>query len=84
MRCVNWLNEETQWLLPEIVIVVQKALLAEHGGSTGIQDEIVFASAMARPKQSIMMSPRVRFMNLRLLTAMGWRRTTPSLLALYI
>lgn len=43
--------KEPKWLLPEIVIAVQKALLAEHGGGTGLRDETLFDSAMARPKQ---------------------------------
>lgn len=43
--------KEPKWLLPEIVIAVQKALLAEHGGGAGIRDETLLDSAMARPKQ---------------------------------
>lgn len=42
---------EPKWLLPEIVIAVQKVILAEHGGGTGIRDETLFESAIARPKQ---------------------------------
>ena len=38
-------------MLSEVVIAVQKALLAEHSGGAGIRDETLFDSAMARPKQ---------------------------------
>ena len=43
--------KKPEWLLPEMILAVQKALLAEHGGGAGMRDETLFESAMARPKQ---------------------------------
>jgi len=42
---------EPIWLLPEIVISVHQMLLAEHGGASGIRDEILLDSALNRPRQ---------------------------------
>ncbi len=43
--------KEPLWLLPEVVIAVQRMLIAEHGGAAGIRDDALLASAMARPRQ---------------------------------
>lgn len=39
------------WLERELVVAVHDRQLAEHGGSVGIRDEHLLASALARPQQ---------------------------------
>lgn len=38
------------WLLPEVVYATHEKLLAEFGGATGVRDENLLASALARPR----------------------------------
>ena len=42
---------EPKWVLPEVVIAVHDMLLAEHGGGTGIRDQELLDSGLARAKQ---------------------------------
>ena len=39
------------WVLPELVQAVHQTLLAEHGGLSGIRDQALLDSALARPLQ---------------------------------
>ena len=39
------------WVLDDVVLAVHSMLLAEHGGGSGIRDETLLDSALARPKQ---------------------------------
>jgi len=43
--------KEPQWLLRETVLALQERLLAEFGGLSGLRDEGLFDSALARPQQ---------------------------------
>jgi len=43
--------DEPVWVLDEIVPAVHERQLAEHGGSPGIRDAGLLASALARPRQ---------------------------------
>lgn len=38
------------WLLEETVIAIHQRQLSEHGGSEGLRDEGLLASALARPQ----------------------------------
>jgi len=40
-----------RWVLRETVLALQERLLAEFGGLSGLRDEGLFDSAMARPQQ---------------------------------
>ncbi len=42
---------EPKWLTKEVALAVHSMLLAEHGGGTGIRDESLLESALARPQQ---------------------------------
>ena len=42
---------EPKWVLLDVVSAVHQMLLAEHGGGTGIRDQELLASALARAKQ---------------------------------
>jgi death-on-curing protein len=43
--------KEPQWVLGETVLALQERLLAEFGGLSGLRDEGLFDSALARPRQ---------------------------------
>lgn len=43
--------DEPVWVLDEIVPALHGRQLAEHGGSPGVRDEGLLASALARPRQ---------------------------------
>ncbi|OHE78189.1 MAG: death-on-curing protein [Verrucomicrobia bacterium GWF2_62_7] len=43
--------KEPQWILRETVLALQERLLAEFGGLSGLRDEGLFDSAIARPQQ---------------------------------
>ena len=38
------------WLLEETVIAIHQRQISEHGGSEGLRDEGLLASALARPQ----------------------------------
>ena len=40
-----------RWLTKAVVLALHDRQIAEHGGSTGLRDETLLESAMARPKQ---------------------------------
>jgi death on curing protein len=41
---------EPDWLREDVVLAIQRRQLAEHGGSEGIRDLGLLASALARPR----------------------------------
>lgn len=43
--------KEPQWVLRETVLALQERLLSEFGGLSGLRDEGLFDSALARPQQ---------------------------------
>jgi death on curing protein len=46
-------RKEPQWVLRETILALQERLLAEFGGASGLRDEGLFESALARPHQLI-------------------------------
>ncbi|MBP8294616.1 MAG: type II toxin-antitoxin system death-on-curing family toxin [Burkholderiales bacterium] len=40
------------WVLDDAVVAIHKRQLAEHGGSAGVRDPGLLASALARPKNA--------------------------------
>ncbi len=60
--------KEPTWVLQDVVIVVQQALLAEHGELSGIRDEALLESALSRPKH--LYADSVTILSWLLLTAM--------------
>ncbi len=48
---------QPQWVLDEVVLAIHKQQLAEHGGSSGIRDKGLLASALARPKNLLNYDP---------------------------
>lgn len=44
------MKAEPIWLQRELIIAVHERLIADHGGSSGLRDEGLLESALARPK----------------------------------
>lgn len=44
------MTTEPVWLRDDVVLAIHRRQLAEHGGSAGIRDEGLLASALAKPK----------------------------------
>ena len=44
------MSQEPEWLVEAVVVAVQRALIAEHGGADGIRDQGLLDSALARPR----------------------------------
>ena len=42
--------KEPSWVNKEVVLAIHDELLAEHGGATGLRDEGLLDSALARPE----------------------------------
>ena len=45
------MSAETNWITPGITLALHDRQLAEHGGQTGLRDESLLLSALARPQQ---------------------------------
>jgi death-on-curing protein len=43
-------NVSWRWLQREVILAVHEEQLAEHGGATGVRDEGLMDSALARPR----------------------------------
>ena len=39
-----------KWIIPRLVYVVHEEQLAEHGGTSGVRDQGLLESALARPQ----------------------------------
>lgn len=46
-----------RWLTKQMVLALQRAQVAEHGGSPGLRDEGLLESALARPEQRLAYEP---------------------------
>lgn len=51
------MSAEPRWLTRRIVDVIHAALLAEHGGASGVRDEALIDSALARPLHRLAYEP---------------------------
>ena len=45
------MTSEPNWITPAITLALHDRQLAEHGGQTGLRDESLLLSALARPQQ---------------------------------
>ncbi len=50
---------EPVWIRDEVVLAIHQRQLAEHGGSGGVRDEGLLASALARPKNLLVDSEKI-------------------------
>ena len=66
------------WLLEETVIAIHHRQISEHGGSEGLRDEGLLASALARPQNLLVYAqPRPDFAALAAAYAYGIARDHP-------
>ena len=56
--------KEPTWILDDVVQAVHSILLAEHGGGTGIRDEALLDSALARANQKYTYEPETSIFEL--------------------
>jgi len=49
--------KEPIWVMEQVVISTHKMLLSEHGGSSGLRDEALLISVLARPQQRFAYEP---------------------------
>ncbi len=66
--------KEPVWVLDQVVISVHKMLLSEHGGSSGLRDQVLLDSALARPKQ---LAPESSIFELAAAYSFGLARNHP-------
>lgn len=65
------------WVLPELVHAVHQTLLAEHGGLSGIRDQALLDSALARPKQKAAYESETSIFELAAAYSFGLARNHP-------
>jgi death-on-curing protein len=65
------LRNEPEWIEYEVVLAIQEAQLAEHGGLPGIRDQGLLESALARPKNLFAYSPAATLKQLAAAYAVG-------------
>ncbi len=69
--------KEPNWVLQDIVIAVHQMLLAEHGGLSGIRDEALLNSALARPQQHFAYTGNVSIFELAASYSYGLAKNHP-------
>ena len=67
------------WVLDSVVLAIHDAQLAEHGGISGIRDEGLLSSALARPKNVEAYREGVEAASLAAAYAFGIARNHPFL-----
>ncbi|MCB1984035.1 MAG: type II toxin-antitoxin system death-on-curing family toxin [Burkholderiales bacterium] len=66
-----------KWVLREVVIAVHQMLLAKHGGLSGIRDEALLDSALARPQQCFSYNDTLTVPDLAAVYSYGLARNHP-------
>ena len=69
--------DEPKWILDDIVALVHRMLLAEHGGRPGIRDEALLESALARPRQRFAYKPESTLFELAAAYSFGLAKNHP-------
>ncbi|MES9870053.1 MAG: type II toxin-antitoxin system death-on-curing family toxin [Sedimenticola sp.] len=69
--------KEPVWVLPETVLAIHQMLLAEHGGLSGIRDQKLLDSALARPRQRLSYDQNASIFELAASYSFGLARNHP-------
>lgn len=69
--------KEPFWVLPEVVLAVHRMLMAEHGGASGVRDNTLLDSALARPKQRFAYDSTVSLFELAASYSFGLAKNHP-------
>lgn len=65
---------EPEWIEYDVVLAIQEAQIAEHGGPTGVRDQALLESALARPRNLFAYSPGAPLYQLAAAYAFGIAR----------
>ncbi len=68
------MREQPRWLLINVILAVQEATIAEHGGAAGIRDRGLLDSTLARPRNLLAYSEDVSEFDLAACYAYGLAR----------
>jgi death-on-curing protein len=68
---------EPRWVLEDVTLAVHQMLLTEHGGSPGIRDKSLLASALARPQQRLTYEPHSTLFELAASYSFGIAKNHP-------
>lgn len=68
------MRDRPRWLLINVVLAVQEATIAEHGGAAGVRDRGLLESALARPRNLLAYSADVSEFDLAACYAFGLAR----------
>ncbi len=69
--------DEPIWLTRQVVEIIHLEQIAEHGGRTGLRDETVLESALARPRQRFRYDERTTLPHLAAALCIGLARNHP-------
>ena len=69
--------KEPIWVLQDTVTAVHQMLLAEHGGLSGIRDETLLESALARPHQLFAYTENISITRLAAAYSLGLAKNHP-------
>jgi death-on-curing protein len=69
--------KEPTWILDDVAQAVHSMLLAEHGGGSGIRDEALLDSALARAKQKFNYDPETSIFELAAAYSFGIAKNYP-------
>jgi death-on-curing protein len=69
--------KEPTWILDDVAQAVHSMLLAEHGGGSGIRDEALLDSALARAKQKFNYEPEASIFEFAVAYSFGIAKDHP-------
>jgi death-on-curing protein len=69
--------KQPRWIDPAVVMAVHEAQLSEHGGATGVRDQGLLESALARPRQIFAYADKPRLTQLAAAYALGIAKNHP-------
>ena len=68
---------EPRWVLPDVVRLVHRLLLEEHGGTPGLRDSALLESALHRPQQRFAHDPACTLFDLAAAHGHGLAKNPP-------
>ena len=69
--------KEPVWVLPETAVAAHQVLIVEHGGLSGIRDQALLDSALARPKQLFAYGEKISIFELAASYSYGLSKNHP-------
>lgn len=69
--------KEPVWVLPETAVAAHQVLIVEHGGLSGIRDQALLDSALARPQQIFAYGEKISIFELAASYSYGLSKNHP-------